>query len=134
MMRLAFALGLAFRLLLAFIAPTATDVLVYRTQAEVVLRGGNPYTEVVDYPYLPPWAWTTSALARAPLPFPLAVRLFLLGCDAALAYLVYRIAGRRAFVGYWLNPAVIVLIMVNAQFEAMALIPVLAMVCLCQRR
>lgn len=144
-MKLPVILLLAFilRLLLAFSQPTSLDLEAYGIVAGITARGGNVYAETTRYNYTPVWSHvihTVDKVSRAvQLPFHAVVRAFLSLIDLANALLIGAVVqrqwgrGRTAAALYFCNPGVMLITGGHAQFESLAILPLLCAVYLVTR-
>lgn len=139
-----FLIGLLARLLLAARYYGNFDQESYEIVANIMQSGGNVYAETTRYNYSPFWSYLLLFLknisSNSSLPFHFFVRSFLTIFDLILAILVGYAAHQnqkgsfsKAFLVYWLNPVVILIIGYHGQFDILALIPLMIAVILTKR-
>jgi len=134
-------LGFALRLFMAALIPVHLyDHESYQLVADITARGGNVYAETMRYNYSPLWLWFLSALDQFPGDLMTSVHLVVATADVMLGVLIGLVAATFAkpaplFAAlYLLNPAAILLSGLYAQFEALALVPLLVAVLLVSRQ
>lgn len=132
-------LGVGARLALAWQSPEAADTANYRLVAETLRRGGRLYADThLIYPYPPPWSVVELAALQfsdaTGAPFAFWARLPSVLADAAVVLLLYLLGPSRLALRttgallYALNPLPILVSSVHGQFDAIAVLSVLAAV------
>lgn len=138
-------LGFILRLLLASAFYGTYDQASYEIVASIMRRGGNIYAETTRYNYSPVWAqllFAFDTVSRSTgTEFHYVVRAFLSVVDmlngvliALITETIYPGKGLRSGVAYWLNPAAILMVGHNGQFETLAVLPLLLALLLYLRR
>ena len=130
------AVGLGLRAWLAWDGYGNYDQTSWEIVADVVLRGGNVYTETSRYNYGPLWFLVLALLRRlqllSGLPFHFFIRGFLTLVDAAnaavIGLLAREVCGFPAWRGalvYLLSPIAILIVGYHGQFDNLAALPLL---------
>ena len=120
--------GLGVRAWLAQKGLHSTDVDAYHAVLDLLRGGHSVYEGTSLYNYPPLWFWTIGLLGRTSeafgIPFDGLLRALLLVADAAVAAVLYRLAGRVGSVTPWAaaalylaNPITIWVSAVQAQFD-----------------
>ena len=136
---LLFGLVLLARLAIARTFAGNYDSESFRIVADAALAGQNVYAATDRYNYSPLWAYVAAGLRWLTRPDParfvLAVSLLAIAADIASAWLVRRIAMRlgrspdeagRAALLYFANPLSALAAGAHGQFDALAILPLLA--------
>lgn len=137
-------LGFFIRLVVSYLPFLSVDVNNYYIVGLIVRNQGNVYAQFHFYNYSPVWSYFVTALSYlyqlTQIPFPFLVRGFLSLADMLNAYLVYRIALQLevkpllALSLYSFNPAIILIVALQGQFDCLAVLPLLAAIVLNQKR
>lgn len=113
-------LGLVPRLYFAAQAPT-NDVIQLGHSAVIFATGGNIYTQQYYFNYTPAIGLPLALIDHLQ-PFAIWWHVFLMGVSLANGLLLIRLNNPRAFILYWLNPAIILFDSYTGQFETVAML------------